>query len=118
VRRDDAMTTLPDDWTEEVQAYADSVYHRVQGFGVRRICADAFAYTVIKLRDEGLTEEPISRVCTPLLDMREETDAEVWRVVRGVLVIAKTVKAEQGTKTATIEASMHRYAGQLTAADA
>ncbi len=117
------MTTLPDDWTDEVQAYADSVYRRVQGFGVRRVCADAFAYTVIKLRDEGLTEEPISRVCTPLLDMKEETDAEVWRVVRGVLVIAKTVKAEeiakaQGANAATIEASMHRYAGQLTAADA
>jgi len=112
------MTTLPDDWTEEVQAYADSVYHRVQGFGVRRICADAFAYTVIKLRDEGLTEEPISRVCTPLLDMKEETDAEVWRVVRGIIQIAKTVKGEQIERATNTEAAMHRYASQLTAADA
>jgi hypothetical protein len=118
------MTTLPDDWTDEVQAYADSMSHWLMAFGgTRRICVDAFAYTVIKLRDEGLTEGPISRVCTPLLSMNTETDEEVWRVVRGILVIAKTVKAEQiaktqGTNTATIEASMHRYAGQLTAADA
>lgn len=112
------MTTLPDDWTDEVQAYADSIYLRAAGFGLRRLCADAFAYTVIKLRDEGLTEGPISRVCTPLLSMNTETDEEVWRVVRSIVQIAKTVKAEHREKAMNIEASMQRYASQLTAADA
>lgn len=112
------MKTLPDKWTDEVQAYADSVYLRAKPFGARRICADAFAYTVIKLRDEGLTEGPICRVCTPLLSMNTEADEEVWRVVRSIIQIAKTVKGEQRETVTNTEASMHRYASQLTAADA
>ena len=113
------MTTLPDDWTDEVQAYADSMGRWLKAFGgTRQLCIDAFAYTVIKLRDEGLTEGPISRVCTPLLSMNTETDEEVWRVVRSIIQIAKTVKGEQRERATTTEASMHRYASQFTAADA
>ena len=112
------MTTLPADWTDEVQAYADSVNFRLHGLGVRRVCGDAFAYTVIKLRDLGLTEEPITRVCTPLLSMNTEGDAEIWRVARSIVNIAQTVKQEALDKASTIAAVMERYAERLPVADA
>lgn len=111
--------TLPDDWTDEIQAYADSVYNHARVFGVRRLCADAFAYTVVKLRDRGFTEEPVTRVTTPLLSLTTESHEQVWRVVRSILRIAATVQAHQGRAAGGgDDSAVLSYAAQIEAAEA
>lgn len=110
--------TLPDDWTDEIQTYADSVWRRIQPLGARRVCADAFAYTVIRLRDLGFGEAPIVRVTTPLLSLHTEAHEQVWRIVRSIVQIATTVQAHHNATDAQKNAAVMSYVARVPAADA